>query len=98
MNNHSNYSYLAMACGLALFATTACAEQGVDRAIQGGTDTVTSPVRIFQGIQDDTSTYGPAGVVTGSLKGGAAAAGQAVTGAANIGVGVLEALTSPLRQ
>lgn len=98
MARHLNYSWLPLACALALYATTAFAEQGIDRAIEGGTDTITSPARIFDGIQQETNEHGPVGVVTGSLKGGAEAATQAVKGAADIGVGVLEAITSPLRK
>ncbi|MEX2482261.1 MAG: hypothetical protein WD928_15495 [Gammaproteobacteria bacterium] len=96
MNTDSNRALLA--CILVLAATTALAEQGVDRAVGGATETITSPARIFDGIQEETDQHGAIGVVTGSLKGGANAAGQAVKGAANIGVGVLEAMTSPLRK
>ena len=98
MEHQLNYSWLVLACASALFATTASAEQGIDRAIDGGTQTITSPARIFDGIQQQTNEHGAVGVVTGSLKGGADAATQAVKGAANIGVGVLEAITSPLRK
>ena len=98
MEHHLNYSWLAIACASALYATTACAEQGIDRAIDGGTETITSPARIFERIQQQTNEHGAVGVVTGSLKGGAEAATQAVKGAANIGVGVLEAITSPPRK
>ena len=73
------------------------AEEGVGRAVGGAKDTVTSPGRIFEEVQHDTREYGAVGLVTGSIKGGAKAAGQAVIGAANVGVGVIEVLTSPLR-
>lgn len=97
MTSKINFPALAFTCALALSAGAAYAEQGVDRAIDGVTETVTSPARIFDEIQQETNDHGAVGVVTGSLKGGAGAAAQAVKGAANIGVGVLEALTSPLR-
>jgi len=83
---------------LLLAAMPVAAEEGVGRAVGGARDTITSPGRIFEEIQRDTQNYGAVGAVTGSIKGGAMAAGQAVTGAANIGVGVIEVLTSPLRQ
>lgn len=94
-----------MATGIAvsvvlLFATspsTRAADDGFGRAVGGATDTITSPGRIFEEVRQETQTHGAVGVVTGSIKGGAKAAGQAVTGAANIGVGVIEVLTSPLR-
>lgn len=79
-------------------ALPAAAGEGIGRAVGGATDTITSPGRIFEEIQRDTQSYGAVGAVTGSIKGGAMAAGQAVTGAANIGVGVIEVLTSPLRR
>jgi len=88
---------LAFACASILSASAAAVEQGVDRAVDGVEQTITSPVQIFEGIEDETNERGAVGVVTGSLKGGAEAATQAVKGAANIGVGVLEAVTSPLR-
>jgi len=69
---------------------------GVQRATSGATATVTSPVKIVEGVQQDTAAYGPVGVVTGSVKGGARAAGQAVTGALDVGVGVVEAIAAPL--
>ncbi len=71
-------------------------EPGVARATGGATDAITSPVRVVEGISQDTAAYGPVGVVTGSVKGGARAAGQLVTGAMNVGVGIVEALTAPL--
>jgi hypothetical protein len=91
-------SFSSFACALALSTSTAFAQQGVDRAVDGVGETISSPVQIFEGIQEETDEHGAVGVVTGSLKGGADAATQAVQGAANIGVGVLEAITSPLRE
>jgi len=77
-------------------ATCTFAAEGVERAVDGAAATVTSPGKIVEGIADDTNEHGAVGVVTGSVKGGAAAAGQAVKGAADVGVGVIEAVTSPL--
>lgn len=70
-------------------------DSGVHRAAGGVADAVTSPVKVFEGIQQDTYTYGPVGVVSGSVKGGVRAAGQLVTGAANFGVGVVQAVAEP---
>ena len=81
----------------ALNVSAATAADGVDRAVDGAKETVTSPGQIVEGIEQDTREHGAVGVVTGSLKGGARAAGQAVKGAANVGVGVVEAITEPLR-
>ena len=72
------------------------AEEGVDRAVEGAKNTVTSPGQIVQGIEEETAEHGAVGVVTGTVKGTVDAAGQAVKGAANLGVGVIEAVTKPL--
>ena len=78
------------------FGTSACAQSaGVQRATQGAADAVTSPVRLVDGVRDDTRAHGPVGVVTGTVKGGAQAVGQLVTGAANVGVGVGEVPAPP---
>ena len=77
-------------------ASTAFAAEGVERAVEGAASTVTSPGKVIEGIADGANEDGAVGVVTGSVKGGAAAAGQAVKGAADVGVGVIEAVTSPL--
>lgn len=91
----------AVVIGLVLAGCVDCAsaqsvQPGVARATGGATDAVTSPVRVVEGISQDTAAYGPVGVVTGTVKGGARAAGQLVTGAMNVGVGIVEALTAPL--
>ena len=88
---------LALALPLALQLSPASAVDGVDRAVDGAKETVTSPGKIVDGIEQDPREHGAVGVVTGRLKGGARAAGQAVKGAANVGVGVVEAITEPLR-
>ena len=72
-------------------------EQGVDRAVDGAADAVASPGKIIEEIDVQTSEHGAVGVVTGSITGGAKAAGQAVKGAADVGVGIIEAVTEPLR-
>ena len=84
------------AFGLSLITAPAFAEEGVDRAVGGAVDTVTSPGKVVEGISEDAEKHGPVGVVTGAVKGGAKAAGQAVKGAADVGVGVIEAVTEPL--
>ncbi|MGD9603510.1 MAG: hypothetical protein AB7O21_19820 [Gammaproteobacteria bacterium] len=69
--------------------------RGIDRAANGVTDAITSPGQVVEGVAQDAQAYGPVGVVTGSVKGGVRAAGQLVTGAANVGVGVVETLVQP---
>jgi hypothetical protein len=86
-----------LALVLMLGAGQIAAEQGVDRAVSGARETITSPGRVVEGIAEDTREHGAVGVVTGSIKGGARAAGQAVKGAADVGVGVIETLTGPFR-
>lgn len=72
-------------------------ESGVERMGDGAVDTVTSPGKIVEGLQDETEKRGPVvGTVTGAVKGGAEAAGQAVKGAANVGVGAVETILSPI--
>lgn len=91
--------YLLASTGLALMfsvSATYATDTGVDRAVNGAVNTVTSPGKIVEGISEDATAHGPIGVVTGSVKGGVRAAGQAVTGAANLGVGIVEAVTEPL--
>ena len=96
MTHRIRESALALVLGLAL-APLAFAEEGVDRAVDGAKDTVTSPGKVVEGISEGAQESGPVGVVTGAVKGGAEAAGQAVKGAAKVGVGVVEAVTEPLR-
>ena len=82
----------------ALFSVSSFADdaRGPERAANGAVETVTSPGQIVKGVSDDTSKDGATGVVTGTVKGTANAAGQAVEGAANIGVGVVQTVTDPL--
>lgn len=87
---------IAAAAACVLLSSPALAQSaGIQRATQGAADAVTSPVRIVDGIREETRTHGAVGVVTGTIKGSAQAAGQLVTGAANVGVGVVEVLVSP---
>lgn len=84
----------AMLNGQAAFAE----DSGVNRAAGGVADAVTSPAKVVEGVTQDTASYGPVGVVTGSVKGGVRAASQLVIGAANVGVGVVEAVAEPFAQ
>jgi hypothetical protein len=69
----------------------------LDRVGEGAADTVTSPGQIVDGISEDVQEHGPVvGTVTGTVKGTAKAAGQAVTGAAKMGVGAVETILSPV--
>ena len=82
-----------------VFAQPVFAESaGVNRAAGGVADAVSSPVKIFEGISQDAQAYGPAGVVSGSVKGGVRAAGQFVAGSANFGVGIVQALAEPFQR
>ncbi len=86
---------IALASVLAVAQPALAEESGVNRAAGGVADAVTSPVKVFEGISQDTQAYGPVGVVSGSVKGGVRAAGQLVAGAANFGVGVVQAMAEP---
>jgi hypothetical protein len=70
--------------------------KGVERVGEGTKDVVTSPGQIVEGVAEETEDKGAAGVVTGTAKGTVEAAGQAVEGAAEIGVGVVETVLDPL--
>jgi len=88
---------LASALSLLGIQSALAAESGVNRAAGGVASAVTSPVKVFEGISQDTQAYGPLGVVSGSVKGGVRAAGQLVAGAANFGVGVVQAVAEPFQ-
>lgn len=80
-----------------LLPLNAIAEEGPERMGKGVVDTVTSPGQVVEGISDDAEKHGPVvGTVTGSVKGGAKGAAQAAKGAANVGVGAVETVLSPL--
>lgn len=70
---------------------------GPERMGEGTVDAVTSPGKVVEGLAEETEKRGPVvGTVTGAVKGGAEAAGQAVKGAANVGVGAVETILSPI--
>ena len=92
------FSLSILALALALSAVAASAAEGVERAVEGTVDVVTSPGQVVKGAAEGTSEDGAVGLATGSVQGGAEAASQAVKGAADVGVGVLEAVTEPLRK
>lgn len=95
---HGKLLTIIFTLSLTLFSTVVfAADEGVDRAVDGAKDAITSPGTVVEEIAADTQEHGAVGVVTGSVKGGVKAAGQVVTGAAKIGVGVIEAVTEPLR-
>ena len=77
-----------------LFA--ADAGSSVERVGEGTVKAVTSPGEIVQSIKEETADKGAAGVVTGSVVGGAKATGQAVEGAADITTGVVDTILSPI--
>ncbi len=82
--------------GLASEVHAGDASAGATRATQGAKDAVSAPLKVVDGISAETDAHGAVGVITGSVKGGATAAGQLVTGAVNVGVGIVEVMTSPL--
>lgn len=80
--------------GPGLFAADAA--DGVERVGEGTVKAVTAPVEVVESIEEETADKGAAGVVTGSVVGGAKAAGQVVEGAADIATGAVETILSPL--
>jgi len=82
--------------GLFSLASFADEAKGVERAAEGTEQAVTAPGQIVEGVSEDTKKDGATGVVTGTVKGTVKAAGQAVEGAANVGVGAVEAVTAPI--
>ncbi len=90
---------IALVASAAFGLTPVFAEEasGPERMGEGTVDAVTSPGKIVEGLQEETEKRGPVvGTVTGAVKGGAEAAGQAVKGAANVGVGAVETVLSPI--
>ncbi|MCC7413829.1 MAG: hypothetical protein IT495_19600 [Gammaproteobacteria bacterium] len=72
--------------------------EGVARVGKGTVDAVTAPAEIPGAIAEDIEKTDPVtGTVTGTVRGTAKAAGQVVKGAAEVGVGAVEAITAPLR-
>jgi hypothetical protein len=78
------------------FASSAFAEEGVERVGEGAVKAVTAPGEIVESIKEETADKDAAGVVTGSVVGSAKAAEKVVEGAADIAVGTVETLLSPL--
>ena len=64
---------------------------------EGVVDAVTSPGQIVEEIGVDTRNFGVGGLITGSVRGGVKAAGQAALGGARMAVGILDVLTMPFR-
>lgn len=86
----------ALVLTLTTQAHAANASKGANRATQGAKDAVSAPLEVFESISSETDAHGALGLLSGSVKGGASAAGQLVTGVVNVGVGIVEVLTSPL--
>lgn len=84
---------LFIALALLLSATAALAiDNGVQRAADGTVQAVTAPVKIVEGVNDETRRNGPlAGAVVGTAKGSLNAAGAVIEGGAGIAIGVVEA-------
>ena len=70
--------------------------KGVERVGDGAVKAVTAPGEIVESIKEETADKDAVGVVTGSVVGSAKAAEKVVEGAADIAVGTVETLLSPL--
>ena len=71
-------------------------ERGATLALNGGTETLTSPVTIGKQINDEMHNYGALGFFTGTVRGTFKAATQALGGAAHVLIGSLDVVTSPM--
>jgi hypothetical protein len=71
------------------------AQRGSDLVMTGAKDVVTSPVRIFTEIGEETKNFGAFGVVGGGVRGPIKAGGQALRGGFRMAIGVLDVLFSP---
>ncbi len=82
----------ASAFGLMLAIHSAlAADTGIDRAANGTVQAVTAPVKIVEGVNDESRKNGPvSGVVVGTAKGTVNAAGAVIEGGVNVGVGAVE--------
>ena len=82
----------AAAVGLILSTHLAVAEDtGVRRAANGTVQAVTAPVKIVEGVNDESRKNGPvAGVVVGTARGTVNAAGEVIEGGVDVGVGAVE--------
>lgn len=88
---------LFIACCLS--STLALADEGVQRAADGTLQAVTAPVKIVEGVQDESRRNGPvAGAVIGTAKGSLNAAGAVIEGGAGIAVGTLEATVGAVKR
>ena len=90
----------ALLLALLLAAGTAHAvDNGVQRAADGTVQAVTAPVKIVEGIQQESSRNGAlAGAVVGTAKGTVNAAGAVIEGGAGIAVGTLEATVGAVKR
>ena len=95
MNIRTSLFVLTCALGAAAHAENA----GVQRAADGTVAAVTSPVKIVEGVQEESARNGPiAGAVVGTARGAVNAAGTAAEGGVNIGVGMFEATVGLVQQ
>jgi len=72
-------------------------ESGDRLVAEGVVDAVTSPGQIVEEIGVDARNFGVGGLITGSVRGGVKAAGQAARGGFRMAVGILDVLTMPFR-
>ena len=92
--------FLSLAGALLLPASAVMAvDAGVQRAADGTVQAVTAPVKIVEGMQDESRRNGPvAGAVIGTAKGTLNAAGAVIEGGAGIAVGTLEATVGAVKR
>lgn len=72
-------------------------ERGDRLVAEGVVDAATAPAEIVHEIGEDARNFGPGGLITGSVRGGVQAAGQALRGGARMAVGIMDVLTAPFR-
>ena len=88
-----------VALALCLPAALASAAEGVQRAADGTVQAVTAPVKIVEGVQEESRRNGPvAGAVIGTAKGSLNAAGAVIEGGAGIAVGTVEATVGAVKR
>lgn len=64
--------------------------------VDSATRTMNAPVTVANQVNQEVHDYGPAGVVSGTVRGSLKAATQVLEGAAGTMVGILDVLTAPM--
>lgn len=71
-------------------------ERGEPLIATGASDALSAPATVVRQMVHDGRGLGPLGLVTGAVRGGVRAAGQALQGGARMTIGILDTLTDPL--